>query len=103
MSKSRLSRDEFAARALTGMLARPASASVYSCVEIAFEAADEMLTLSAPDAIEALDALIAAGDTWMDICDKQQVQPGTGSERIAFRRALVAAETVFTRYREIKE
>ncbi len=62
-------REQFAAAALPGLLARTPHLDLSPTVDLAFFVADEAMALSAPDAIEALRDLVEAldsfgGNTW---------------------------------------
>jgi len=54
----RLSRDEFAARALPGIIAMPDNHDLSGVEDAAYKVADRMVAFSAPDAIEVLENLV---------------------------------------------
>ncbi len=86
----RLSRDEFAAAALTGILARGTRFTNLDKIpaKLAFSQADAMLALSAPDAIEALERLVEA------------VRLVGLSENNHVSKAVATANAVLARYKE---
>ena len=95
----RLSRDEFAAAALTGLFADPSADTHNGIEEAAFATADTMLALSAPDAIEALEELSTAADLLQCECWT------AGNEQLnktvtIVRSALDVALAVLARYKE---
>jgi len=83
----RLSRDEFAAAALAGLLANP-TLSIPDAVHLAFMAADKAMALSAPDAIEALEGLVEAIE---------------GNPDIHRYEAMETAKAVLGRHKEIND
>ena len=85
----RLSRDEFAAAALTGVLARATKFTDISKMpaRLAFEQADQMIALSAPDVVETLEELVL----------RLEHENLTMS---AVRAAIVPARAVLARYKE---
>jgi len=84
----RLSRDEFAGRALPGIIAMPDNHDLSGVEDAAYKVADRMLALSAPDAIEALEGLVEAIE---------------GNPDIHRYAAMKTAKAVLARHKEIND
>ncbi len=97
-------RDEFAAAALSGIIAMPDNHDLSGVEDAAFKVADRMIALSAPDAIEALEEVVKVVQVLEDQCVLQgRVPVSIVTELGAVTASRVRAQDVLARYKKEPE